>query len=130
MLVTASQQYTHIDLLFLTEQSTSFVPKNQYRHTSETNSQTASYAQITTCANFYENINPKTEPLNKVQPSEYQKMFDFSKQIEELYEPYGANNSELSVTEFRRKSSSGILRCIFLLCKSAIESENIATLFN
>ena len=64
-------------------QSLTFLSKEQYRHNSQTIYQTASHAQVTSSANFYENTNPEIEPFNTFQPNEIQEIIDFIKQIEE-----------------------------------------------
>ena len=43
-------------------------------------------------------INSEIEP-NKDQSTEFQEKFDLVKQIEELFQPYRSNKSELSDTE-------------------------------
>ena len=76
----ASQHYNHSELPYLIAQSTSFILKKQYRHSSKT----ASYAQVFSSAKVYEIINPEIEPNNNDKLYELQKMFDLSQTIEEM----------------------------------------------
>ena len=68
--VLAAQHQTHTKVLFLTEQSTTFVLKKQYRVTSQTE---LFPLFIQTSGKFYENINSKIEPIDNGKSTEFHK---------------------------------------------------------
>ena len=78
------QHYTQCELHFLAARSATFISKKHYRHTSQTNSQTASFAQVTSSTKIYEKINPEIELITDDQTSEIQKNYDLLKQTGEL----------------------------------------------
>ena len=69
----------------------------------------AIYAHVTSFAKVQENIKPEIEPINNDQLTDFQKMLDLIKQIEELIEPYRAHNSELSDIEILKKFFTDIM---------------------
>ena len=79
----------------------------------------------TSSAKIYD---PEIKPINNDRSTEFQKVFDLTKQSEELIEPNRANNSEVSDIE-SSQSFSWTFCLLFLLCESAIQSANNATLF-
>ena len=64
----------------------------------------------------YEKINLETDPINKDQSTALRKIFDFIKQIEELGEPYRANNCNLSDNEILKEVFPGC-HAAFLLAQ-------------
>ena len=67
----------------------------QYQHFYQNISQSSSHAQVTSSAKVYAKIISEIEP-NKDQSTEFQEVFDLIKQLEESFQQYQANNSELS----------------------------------
>ena len=76
----------------MTAQSAAFNSKQQYRHNSNTNSQSASYVQIASSVREHER-NYETGNVSN-QSTDLQILFDVIKQIEKIIEPYRANVSE------------------------------------
>ena len=102
-----------MDFLFLTAQSTASISKEQYGHNRNTIFQIVSYAQVTSSAKLYEK-NDETENAND-QSTEFQKISNLFKQINNIIEPCLANNSEFSDIEILKKVLHGY-HAAFLLC--------------
>ena len=94
--VLASEQETNSDLFFSTAQSTTFIFWKQYRRTSQTDSQTETYAQVTSSSNIFGKINSEIKLIDNYQLTDFQKMFDGFIQNDEIIEPYQVNNFDLS----------------------------------
>ena len=84
----ASQHFSYIELFFffLPAQKAAFLSLAQYRDITSTNSQSVSYAQVTSSANVCEKSS-ETELVN-AQSTMLQKRFNFIKQTEDLIKPY------------------------------------------
>ena len=100
--VPALQHYTHTDLLFLFDESTTFISKNQNPHTPQTNSQTASCVQVTS-SKVLANVNPETEPTKNDQYTELQEIINLIKQIERLTEACRSKTSAFSENQILKK---------------------------
>ena len=79
---------------FFIAQSATFLSERLYRPNTKTNSLSISFAQLTSFAKVYKKISEIQN--NNAQSLEFRKTFDLIKQIEEISDPYWANNSELS----------------------------------
>ena len=93
------------EIFILTAQSIAFVSEKQFRHNANPNTQSVSYAQVTSSAKVYEN-NSEIDHVT-AQSIEFHKTFDPIKQTEKMVRPYQATNFELIDIEFVKKVLHG-----------------------
>ena len=73
---------------------TFFISEEQYLHTLQKSSRTASFAQVTSLSKLYGKLDPAVKPISKVQSNDFQKINDLIKRSDEKFEPCRADNFE------------------------------------